>query len=131
MFLFAEILLAEGFKRFHKEAGEPAIISIFREIGRSLEGIQAARRSKSKATRSRFRRFLVRDEYPLTKTGYVPTGPCPTFDSTVMIVEPTQKVRDKGWKVVNNGPSNRVVVRLKFRETPERFYVCSTYYSIL
>lgn len=42
-----------------------------------------------------------------------------------------QKVRDKGWKVVNNGPSNRVVVRLKFRETPERFYVCSTYYSIL
>lgn len=64
-----------------------------------------SRRSKSKATRSR---FLVRDD-PLTNTGYVPTGPWPTFDST------WSKRFDKGRKVVN-----RVVVRLKFRPTLTR-----------
>lgn len=63
-----EILSAKGFESFRKER---AIISIFRKIGRSFEGIRAADDRKSKATRSRFRRFLVQDD-PLTNTGYVP-----------------------------------------------------------
>lgn len=118
MFLPQRSSSNKGFKRFHKEAGEAAIISIFREIGRSFEGIQAAHDRNQKP------KSLSRDD-PLTKTGIRANWPLADFrlDGYDRDQRGEQKVRDKGRKVLTMAQVTRVVVRLKFRGTRERFYI--------
>lgn len=115
MFLPQRSSSNKGFKRFHKEAGEAAIISIFREIGRSFEGIQAAHDRNQKP------KSLSRDD-PLTKTGIRANWPLADFrlDGYDRDQRGEQKVRDKGRKVLTMAQVTRVVVRLKFRGTRKR-----------